>query len=39
VYEIAKVKHGDPGYSWMKLESIASSIIGSAKTMGVEVVR
>ena len=36
VYEIAKIKHTDPRQS---LEGLCRSIIGSARSMGIEVIR
>ncbi|XP_076945142.1 large ribosomal subunit protein uL11m-like [Bidens hawaiensis] len=37
VYEIAKVKQGDPNCQYMSLEAICKSIIGTAKSMGIKV--
>jgi len=39
VYEIAKVKQTDPGSHHMSLEAICKSIIGTANTMGIQVVK
>ncbi|KAG5241556.1 hypothetical protein OIU85_008833 [Salix viminalis] len=39
VYEIAKVKQSDPYCQYMSLESICKSIIGTANTMGIKVVK
>ncbi|KAL5752274.1 hypothetical protein ACOSP7_022458 [Xanthoceras sorbifolium] len=39
VYEIAKVKQSDPYCQYMSLESICKSIIGTANTMGIQVVK
>ncbi|XP_047318098.1 54S ribosomal protein L19, mitochondrial-like [Impatiens glandulifera] len=39
VYEIAKVKQSDPFCQFMPLESICKSIIGTANTMGIKVVK
>lgn len=39
IYEIAKVKQADPYCQYMSLESICKSIIGTANTMGIQVVR
>ncbi|XP_057500820.1 uncharacterized protein LOC130784847 [Actinidia eriantha] len=39
VYEIAKVKQSDPYCQYMSLEAISNSIIGTAKTMGIKVVK
>lgn len=38
VYEIAKLKQKDEHLSKLELESICKMIIGSARSMGVEVV-
>ncbi|PON62447.1 Ribosomal protein [Trema orientale] len=38
-YEIAKVKQSDPYSQYMSLESICKSIIGTANTMGIKVVK
>lgn len=38
VYEIAKIKQTDAHLKHLKLESIASTIIGTAKTIGIQVV-
>ena len=37
VYEIAKMKHADEMRHHLPLEGVARSVIGSAKTMGVQV--
>ncbi|CAH9071508.1 unnamed protein product [Cuscuta epithymum] len=37
VYEIAKVKQGDPFCQYISLESISKSIIGTANSMGIKV--
>ncbi|KAL9679341.1 hypothetical protein QQ045_017199 [Rhodiola kirilowii] len=39
VYEIAKVKQSDPFCQYMPLESICKSIIGTANSMGIKVVK
>ncbi|PON70691.1 Ribosomal protein [Trema orientale] len=39
IYEIAKVKQSDPYCQYMSLESICKSIIGTANTMGIKVVK
>ncbi|KAI4376811.1 hypothetical protein MLD38_014528 [Melastoma candidum] len=39
VYEIAKIKQGDPWCGYMPLESICKSVMGTAKSMGIEVVK
>lgn len=38
IYEIAKVKCGDEGLGVLGLERVAKGILGTAKTMGVEVI-
>lgn len=38
VYEVAKVKHADPKLAHLSLEAICRSVIGTAKTMGIQVV-
>lgn len=37
VYEIAKIKQADPDSQYMSLESISKSIMGTARSMGIEV--
>ncbi|KFK30187.1 hypothetical protein AALP_AA7G229400 [Arabis alpina] len=39
VYEIAKVKQTDPFCQYMPLESICKSIIGTAQSMGIKIVK
>ncbi|CAN6680619.1 hypothetical protein ACFX13_018481 [Malus domestica] len=39
VYEIAKVKQSDPYCQYMPLESICKSVIGTANSMGIKVVK
>jgi len=39
VHEIAKVKQTDPGCQHMSIEAICKSIIGTANTMGIQVVK
>ncbi|KAG0476756.1 hypothetical protein HPP92_013131 [Vanilla planifolia] len=39
VYEIAKLKQSDPYCQFMTLESICKSIIGTANSMGIKIVR
>ncbi|XP_071724413.1 uncharacterized protein [Rutidosis leptorrhynchoides] len=39
VYEIAKVKQSDPYCQYMSLESISKSVIGTANSMGIKVVK
>ncbi|KAF9350729.1 hypothetical protein BGX34_001022 [Mortierella sp. NVP85] len=38
VYEIAKIKQADEGMGHLSLQGICSGIIGSARSMGIEVV-
>lgn len=39
VYEIAKLKQSDPFCKHMSLEALCKSIIGTAKSMGIEIVK
>ncbi|KAK1270428.1 hypothetical protein QJS04_geneDACA020924 [Acorus gramineus] len=39
VYEIAKVKQSDPYCQFMPIESICKSVIGTAQSMGIKVVK
>ncbi|KAM0867352.1 hypothetical protein ACQ4PT_042051 [Festuca glaucescens] len=39
VYEIAKLKQTDPFCKHMSLEALSKSIIGTAKSMGIEIVK
>jgi len=39
VYEIAKVKQSDPFCQYMSLEAISKSIMGTANTMGIKIVK
>jgi large subunit ribosomal protein L11 len=39
IYEIAKVKQVDENVNYIELQSICKNIIGSAKSMGIKVVR
>lgn len=39
IYEIAKVKQSDPFCQYMSLEAISKSIMGTANTMGIKVVK
>jgi large subunit ribosomal protein L11 len=39
VYEIAKVKQSDPYLQNMPLESLSKSIIGTASSMGIKIVK
>jgi large subunit ribosomal protein L11 len=38
VYEIAKIKAQDEHLKHLRLEAIANSVVGSAKTLGIQVV-
>lgn len=38
VYEIAKVKCGDEGLGVLGMERVAKGVLGTARTLGVEVV-
>ncbi|KAG8855604.1 hypothetical protein FRB96_006799 [Tulasnella sp. 330] len=38
IYEIAKIKHTDDHLKHLPLQSIASTVIGSAKTLGIAIV-
>ena len=38
VYHIAQVKQKDEGFAFMPLQSLCKSIIGTAKSMGIDVV-
>jgi len=38
VYEIAKIKHSDAHMQRLSLESVARTVLGSAKTMGIRVI-
>ena len=38
VYEIAKIKATDAHLKHLRLEAIASTIVGTARTIGIEVV-
>lgn len=37
IYEIAKIKQADPDCQYMSLEAISKSIMGTARSMGIEV--
>ncbi|RKP00840.1 hypothetical protein CXG81DRAFT_12736 [Caulochytrium protostelioides] len=37
IYEIAKIKQADPAFEHQPLRKVASSILGQAKSMGIEV--
>ncbi|XP_056694655.1 uncharacterized protein [Spinacia oleracea] len=39
VYEIANIKKEDPGCKHLEVESVCKSIIGTAKSMGIKVVK
>ena len=39
IYEIARIKQSDPALSRKSLESLCKTIIGSARSLGIEVVR
>lgn len=39
VYEIAKVKQTDPGSQHISIEAICKSIIGTANSMGIQIVK
>ena len=39
VYEIAVIKQKDPAFVRIPLESICKTIIGSARSMGIEVIK
>lgn len=39
VYEIAKIKSQDPAFAGIPLENVCKTIIGSAKSLGIEVIR
>lgn len=39
IYEIARVKAEDPAFAGVPLESICRTIIGSARSIGIQVVR
>ena len=38
VYEIAAIKARDPAFAGVPLESVCRTIVGSAKSLGVEVI-
>lgn len=37
IYEIARIKQGDPNQAYIPLDRIADSIMGTARSMGIEV--
>ena len=39
IYEIARIKQSDPALSRISLESLCKTIIGSARSLGIEIVR
>ena len=39
IYEIAKIKGTDPAFKNMPLDSVCRTVIGSARSMGIKVVR
>ena len=39
VYEIAKIKSQDPAFARVPLESVCKTIIGSARSMGIKIIR
>ena len=39
VYEIAQIKSQDPSFAGIPLESVCKTIIGSAKSLGLEIIR
>ena len=39
IYEIAKIKSQDPNFAGVPLESVCKTLIGSARSMGIEIVR
>ena len=39
IYEIAKIKSQDQSFAGVPLESVCKTLIGSAKSLGIEVVR
>ncbi|KAI8799471.1 mitochondrial ribosomal protein L11 [Cladochytrium replicatum] len=39
VYELAKIKHGDPTMQHMPLRSVAAEILGQARSIGVKIVQ
>ena len=39
IYEIALVKSRDPAFARVPLESVCKTIIGSARSLGIQVVR
>ena len=38
VYEIAKIKQNDPAFQNVSLESVCKTVMGSARSIGIEVV-
>ena len=39
IYEIAKVKNQDPGFANYPIDSVCKCVIGTARSMGIEVIR
>lgn len=39
IYEIAQIKSKDPAFEGISLESVCKTIIGSARSLGIKVVR
>ena len=39
IYEIAKIKSQDPNFEGIPLESVCKIVIGSARSLGIEVIR
>ena len=39
IYEIAKTKSEDPAFIGVPLESICKTVIGTARSLGIEVIR
>lgn len=39
IYEIARVKSQDPNFAGIPLENICKTVMGSAKSLGIEVIR
>ena len=39
IYEIAEIKSKDPAFAGIELESVCRTIAGSARSLGIEVIR
>jgi len=39
IYEIAKIKAQDPAFEGVPLESVCKTVIGSARSLGIEIIR